>query len=248
MTHCVPGASATQRVPPAALGLAGVSEWVLDTQDGERIIAWYAPAERSRPTILYFHGNGGGLVTRAERLRKYQSRGLGMLMVSYRGYSGGTGSPSEAANVADAHLAYDALVASGVDPRSIVIYGESLGTGVAIALAAERQIGGLILDAPFTSAADIGAAAYPFVPVRWFIKDAFRSDQRIGRVKAPLLVLHGEQDRIIPIAFGEKLFALASEPKQMVRFPSGGHVDLDDHGAADAVQTFLDGLSRTLHY
>ena len=115
-----------------------------------------------------------------------------------------------------------------------------------VALAAERPIGGLILDAPFTSAADIGASAYPFVPVRWFIKDSFHSDERIGRVKAPLLVLHGELDRIIPIKFGERLFTLANEPKQMVRLPSGGHVDLDDHGAPDAVRAFLNGLPRTL--
>ncbi len=89
----------------------------------------------------------------------------------------------------------------------------------------------MILDAPFTSAADVGAAAYPFAPVRWVMKDKFRSDERIARVSAPLLVLHGEQDRIVPIRFGEKLFALAREPKRFVRFPQGGHVDLDDHGA-----------------
>ena len=130
---------------------------------------------------------------------------------------------------------------------TIIVWGESLGTGVAVALAAERQIGGLILDAPFSSAADIGASAYPFVPVRWFIKDSFRSDERIGRVTVPLLILHGEMDPIVPIRFGERLFALANEPKQMVRFPSGGHVNLDDHGAPDAVRAFLNGLPRTLN-
>ena len=146
----------------------------------------------------------------------------------------------------DAAAAYD-FAASRFPAQRIIVWGESLGTGVAIALAAERQIGGIILDAPFTSAADIGASAYPFIPVRGFIKDSFRSDERIARVKAPLLVLHGELDRIIPIRFGERLFTLANEPKQMVRFPSGGHVDLDDHGAPDAVRAFLNGLPRTLN-
>ena len=146
----------------------------------------------------------------------------------------------------DAMAAYD-FVAARYPAGRIVLWGESLGTGVAVALAAERPIGGLILDAPFSSAADIGAAAYPFIPVRWFIKDSFRSDERIGRVKAPLLVLHGEMDQIIPVRFGERLFTLANEPKQMVRFPSGGHVNLDDHGAPDAVRAFLNGLTRTLN-
>ena len=122
-------------------------------------------------------------------------------------------------------------------------WGESLGTAVAVALAAEHKIGGLILDAPFTSTADVGAAAYPFVPVRALIKDAWHSDRRIGRVTAPVLVLHGERDRVVPIRFGEQLFALANEPKRMVRFPAGTHVDLDDHGAADVVKKFLAEIS-----
>jgi uncharacterized protein len=123
-----------------------------------------------------------------------------------------------------------------------VLFGESLGAAVAIALAAERAVAGVILDAPFTSAADVGAAAYPFAPVRWLMKDTFRSDERIGRVSAPLLVLHGEQDRIVPIRFAERLFVLAREPKHIVRFPQGGHVNLDDYGAAKVVKEFLAGL------
>jgi hypothetical protein len=108
-----------------------------------------------------------------------------------------------------------------------------------VALAAERKMGAVILDAPLTSAADVGAAAYPFVPVRLLIRDTWRSDERIARVTAPLLVLHGERDGIVPIRFGERLFALANEPKRMRRFPLGGHVNLDDHGAAEVVKEFL---------
>lgn len=123
-----------------------------------------------------------------------------------------------------------------------MLWGESLGTAMAVALAAERSVGGVMLDAPFTSAADVGAAAYPLAPVRWFMKDPFRSDLRIARVGAPLLVLHGERDRVIPIRFGERLFTLAREPKRMVRFPNGEHADLDGHGAAKVVKEFLAGL------
>jgi fermentation-respiration switch protein FrsA (DUF1100 family) len=111
-----------------------------------------------------------------------------------------------------------------------------------VALAAGHEVAAVILDAPFTSAAEVGAAAYPFAPVRWFMKDKFHSDERIGRVSAPLLVLHGEADRIVPIRFGEKLFALAREPKRFVRFPEGGHMNLDDFGAAAVVKEFLIGL------
>ncbi len=123
-----------------------------------------------------------------------------------------------------------------------LLWGESLGTAVAVALAATHEVGGVILDAPFTSIADVGAAAYPFVPVRWLIRDPFRSDRRIGEIKAPVLVLHGEQDRVVPIRFGERLFALANEPKRIARFPNGGHVNLDDHGAVDVVREFLKRL------
>ena len=220
-------------------------EVTLTSADGESLIAWYIPPKDSKPLVIYFHGNGGALNLRADRFRWLTTDGFGLLGLSYRGYGGSSGEPSETGFLLDASAAYDFAAARYPSGR-IVLWGESIGTGVAIALAAERPIGGLILDAPFTSAADIGASAYPFVPVRWFIKDSFHSDERIGRVKAPLLVLHGELDRIIPIKFGERLFTLANEPKQMVRLPSGGHVDLDDHGAPDAVRAFLNGLPRTL--
>jgi fermentation-respiration switch protein FrsA (DUF1100 family) len=230
------------RTPPAAAGLSQVQEVILKSTDGENLIAWYMPPQESKPLVIYFHGNGGALNLRADRFRWLTADGFGLLALSYRGYGGSTGKPTEAGMLLDAMAAYD-FAATRYPSGRIVLWGESLGTGVAVALAADRQIGGLILDAPFTSAVDIGAAAYPFLPVRWFMKDSFRSNERIGRVKAPLLVLHGEQDHIVPIAFGERLFALANEPKKMARFPSGGHVNLDDHGAAESARSFLNGLT-----
>jgi fermentation-respiration switch protein FrsA (DUF1100 family) len=230
------------RTPPAAAGLPQAEEVVLTSADGERLVAWHVPPEAAKPLVIYFHGNGGALNLRAGRFRWLTADGFGLLGLSYRGYGGSTGKPTETGMLLDAAAAYD-FAAARYPPERIVLWGESLGTGVAVALAAERKIAALILDAPFTSAADVGAAAYPIIPVRWFIKDAFPSDERIGRVKVPLLILHGEQDRIVPIRFGESLFALANEPKRLVRFPSGGHVDLDEHGAKDAVRSFLNGLT-----
>jgi uncharacterized protein len=229
------------RTPPVAAGLPQAQEVMFASADGENLIAWHVPAQGNKPVVIYFHGNAGALDLRAGRFKWLIADGTGLVALSYRGYGGSTGKPSETGLIKDAAAAYDFTVARNPAER-IVLWGESLGTGVAVALAAERKVCAVILDAPFTSIADVGAAAYPFVPVRWCIKDSFNSDRRIHRLKAPLLVLHGELDRIVPIAFGEKLFALANEPKQMVRFPRGGHVDLDDHGAAAWVREFLAAL------
>jgi fermentation-respiration switch protein FrsA (DUF1100 family) len=225
----------TTRTPPAQAGLPQAAEVTLTSADGERLIAWHVPPRGDKPVVLYFQGNAGASNLRADRFTWLTADGTGLLALSYRGYGGSTGTPSEEGLIRDAAAAYDFAAARYPDKR-IVLFGESLGTAVTIALAAQRAVAGVILDAPFTSAADVGASAYPFAPVRWFMKDTFRSDLRIVRVSAPILVLHGERDSIIPISFGERLFALAREPKCMVRFPDGGHVNLDEHGAAKAVK------------
>jgi fermentation-respiration switch protein FrsA (DUF1100 family) len=226
------------RIPPAAAGLPQAEEVPLTSADGEKLIAWHVPSRGDKPVVIYFQGNAEGLAARVGRFTWLTADGTGLVALCYRGYGGSTGKPSETGLILDAEVAYE-FAAARYPAKRIIVFGESLGTGVATALAAEHDIGGLILDAPFTSIADVGAAAYPFAPVRWLIKDAFRSEERIVRVKAPLLVLHGEHDRIVPIEFGERLFALAREPKRMVRFPLGGHVNLDDFGAEAVVKEFL---------
>ena len=229
------------RTPPAQAGLPQAEEVHLTSSDGEMLIAWHVAPRAGKPVVLYFQGNGGALDLRAGRFHWLIAYGTGLVALSYRGYGGSSGTPSEQGLIRDAVAAYE-FAAARYAPARIVLWGESLGTAVAIALAATHEVGGLILDAPFTSTADVGAAAYPFVPVRWLIKDAFRSDLRIARVKAPILVLHGERDGIVPIAFGERLYALAPGRKRMVRFPQGNHVDLDQHGAAEEVKKFLADL------
>jgi uncharacterized protein len=226
------------RTAPAQAGLPQAEEVTFTSSDGEKLIAWHVAPRAGKPVVIYFQGNGGAPDLRVGRFRWLIADGTGLLALSYRGYGGSSGSPSEAGLIRDGVAAYDFAVAR-YPPARLVLWGESLGTAVAIALATGHKVGGLILDAPFTSAADVGAAAYPFVPVRWLIKDAFRSDRRIAQVKAPILLLHGARDRIVPIRFGERLFALANEPKRMVRFPEGDHVNLDDHGAVEAVRKFL---------
>ena len=164
--------------------------------------------------------------------------GTGLVALSYRGYGGSTGSPTETGLLADAAAAY-AFAAARYPPERIVLWGESLGTGVAVALAAEKPVGRVILQSPFTSTADIAAARYWFVPVRLLMKDQFRSDLRIGKVTAPVLVMHGDRDGVVPFAFGEQLYAMIKSPKTFVRFPGAGHLDLSAHGANEKAKEFI---------
>jgi fermentation-respiration switch protein FrsA (DUF1100 family) len=120
----------------------------------------------------------------------------------------------------------------------------SLGTGVAVKLASEQPVAKLILEAPYTSTADVAAEMFPFVPVRWLMKDQLHSDQWIGKVHVPLLIMQGTRDEVIPIRFGERLFALANEPKRFVRFDNGGHNDLDKYGVGDVARAFIAGTLK----
>jgi hypothetical protein len=208
---------------PADVGLDGVSEQTIRTVDGETIIAWYSPAAEGMPTILFFHGNGGEVSDRAERLRFYSRQGFGALFVSYRGYGKSTGRISERGLVRDGIAAYDWLAARGITPRQIAVVGESLGTGVAVQVAALKPVMALALEAPFSAAVDIAATIYPWLPVRLLMKDTFKSREFIGKVSAPLLVQHGDADEVVPVAQGRSLFGMADQPKELVIIPGAGH-------------------------
>jgi hypothetical protein len=225
------------RTAPATAGLPEAEEVELDTADGERVIAWHLPPRGEKPVFLYFHGNGASLRWRVDRFRALTADGSGLVALSYRGYGGSSGRPTEAGLVNDALAAY-AFACARYQPARVVLWGESLGSGVAVALAAEHPVGHVILEAPFTSAADVGAGHYWFVPVRLLMKDQFRSDLRIGKVTAPVLVLHGDRDYVVPIALGERLYALIDAPKRFVRFPGAGHDGLGAR-AVEAARQFL---------
>jgi uncharacterized protein len=227
------------RYTPEQVGLPQVSEARLDAPDGARLVVWTIPAAGDAPTVLYFTGNGGGLANRAERIRRFASAGYGVFMPAYRGYAGSSGSPSQPALIADAVLAYDHLRASGLSPDKIVIYGESLGTGVACQTAVRRQMAAVILEAPFSSMIDAASFHYPYYPVRWLLSDAYDSLSIIGRINAPLLIIHGARDQIVPMQLGRKLFDAASEPKQFVTLPDAGHNDGFSFGAFDHIRRFL---------
>lgn len=229
------------RTLPQAAGLPDVAERIIATPDGEKLIAWYGKAKPGQPTLLYFHGNGGALEYRSASIRRYLNRGRGIFMMSYRGYSGSSGLPSEVANVADAKLAYDVLAKDGVSPRDIILYGESLGTGVAVQVASEKQVSGVILDSPFTSMVELAEKFYPWLPVSFLLKDRYDSMRHVRDVRAPVFVMHGEADDIVPVAMGRRVFAAANEPKEIVTLPGVGHA-VHDEATFAIINLWIDKL------
>ena len=226
------------RTTPQAAGFPEAEEHILSTADGETVIVWHVPARPGHPVILYFHGNGDFLAGFFGRFRDLIADGTGIVALSYRGYAGSSGQPSERGLLQDAAAAY-AFTSARYDAGRIVVWGFSLGTGVAVAMAAEHPAGKLILEAPYTSTVAVAGALLRIVPVSLLMRDQFHSDERIAGVTVPLLIMHGTSDPAIPIRFGERLFALAHEPKQFVRFPGGGHENLDDFGAIDTARRFI---------
>ena len=189
-----------KRYAPREVGLADVEEITLEGKGGVKLIAWYQPAERGKPTLLYFTGNSGSAANRARKIEAIAASGYGVFMLNYRRYGGSGGWPTERNNIADAVSAYQYLQDElGVAPRNIVAYGESLGTGVATRLALLRQVKALVLEAPFTSVVDVGRQVWWFLPLRLVMTDQYRTIDRIGSVKVPLLIVHGARDSMIPV-------------------------------------------------
>jgi len=218
----------------------GVREVQLTTADGLSLLAWYLPPHAGRPVILYVHGNGGNIGHRAARLQRFSGEGYGVLMLEYRGYGGNPGKPTEAGFYADAQAAFDFLQREGISSSRLVLYGESLGSGVAVYLAATQPIGALILESPYTSVSAVAQYHYPFVPAALMVWDRFDSLSRISQVKAPILVLRGGRDRIVPDRFSQALFDAAPGPKEIWSAPEAGHEELAEFGALDAVVVFIE--------
>ena len=223
----------------ASIGLAGATEEAITTADGIQIMAWYSPPPEGRPTIVFFHGNGGFIAAFADRIARAQEKGYGMMLVEYRGYSGLQGTPTEEGLYADGRAALDWLAKHDVPSTSVFLYGESLGSGVATKLATERHVAGVILESPYTSAAAVGELHYWMFPVTLLISDRYDSLSRIKDIHAPLLVMHGGADNVIPQAQGRALFDTALDPK-IGYFPADAHhVDLINYGGADQVDDFI---------
>jgi fermentation-respiration switch protein FrsA (DUF1100 family) len=201
-------------------------EVTLDTSDGEVIHGWWVPSGRAdAPVILFFHGNGGNVSHRIEKLAVFHAIGADTLIIDYRGYGKSSGTPSEDGIYRDALAAYRWLTAMrSVAPQRIVVYGESLGAAAAVHLASEVPTGGVIVESGFTSVLDIARKRLPFLPVRWILKHKFNSIDKVHRIDAPLLILHSREDELFEMSHPERLLAAAQSPKWLVEL-QGGHND-----------------------
>ena len=228
------------RPTPAEAGVPELAPVVLETEDGLLLLAWHAPPRADdAPSLIYFHGNAGHIGMRGFKVRAYLNAGLGVLLTTWRGYSGNPGTPTEDGLYADGRAARAFLRALGTGDRRQILYGESLGTGVAVHLARESAPAALVLEAPYSSIADIASGRFPLLPVRPLIVDRFDSAAKIGKVAAPLLIVHGERDRTIPVRLARKLHKRAREPKEAVFIPEADHADLTEFGLAAIVLEFL---------
>jgi fermentation-respiration switch protein FrsA (DUF1100 family) len=219
----------TDRVPaPGDVGLTGVEPVEFETTDGLRLSGWFVAASGRSPrvTVLVFNGNAGNRAHRVPLAAAFQRHGLQVLLVDYRGYGGNPGAPTEKGLAADSRAARAYLLGRpGVDASRIVYFGESLGTAVAVDLAVEHPPAALVLRSPFTSMADLGQLHYPFLPVRLLLRDRFAAIDQIQRIRVPLLVIAGGQDRIVPVDNSRRLYDAAVAPKALLVLPGADHND-----------------------
>ncbi len=203
-------------------------EFSVRTEDGIDLTAWYAPATSKPFTIVFFHGNGDRLYIASPIADPYIAAGYGFLLAEYRGYSGLPGKPTEAGLYADARAYIKGLMAQGVKSENIILYGHSLGTGVSVQMAEEFPVGGVMLLAPYLSIAEMAQRNFPYFPAKYIALDRFENDTKMKNIHAPVLVVNGTGDQIIPPSEGRELYTMANEPRHFYSIPGRGHNDCFD--------------------
>lgn len=222
----------------------------ITTEDGVRLHGWFVPTLSARATLVHFHGNGGNISHRLERIALFHKLGVNVFIFDYRGYGQSEGRPSEQGTYRDADAVWRYLTETrGLAPASVILHGESLGGAVAAWLAAETAPGGLIVESSFTSASDLGAEVYPWLPVRWLARYVYPTMEYLARVRAPVLIVHSRDDDIVPFHHGRQLYAAAPAPKQFLEI-RGGHNDglwADDAQYLAGIDAFLTTLYAGVH-
>ena len=227
---------------PSEWALKELQRFPITTEDGLDLASWYVPAKhKDKFTIVFFQGNAGHLGYRNYKVRPWIEAGYGVLMVGFRGF-GNPGHPYEQGYYRDARANIDALLARGIPAAGLILYGESMGTGVAVQMATEYDAAALILEAPYSSVPDVAAKRYPLVPVHWLLHDRYDSLSKIASINMPLLLMHGLDDFVVPVEFGRKLFAAAQEPKQAEFIPGIGHNDIYDTRIQQLILQFISKL------
>ena len=221
-----------------------ISKVKIITQDGIKLLSWYHNKDVDKhKTILFLHGNAGSLENRIHKINHFKDMNVNFLIVAWRGFSGNKGKPSEKGLYEDARSAVRWLQSKGVKKNNIIIYGESLGTGVACEIAQNKNFAGIILESPFTSMIDAGKDKYPYLPVRLLLKDKYESDKKIKNINSPILVMHGKIDKLVPFHMGQKMYQLANEPKYSYFSEYDNHMMEYNEKLLKAMQDFIYGLN-----
>ena len=216
----------------------------IKTEDNIDLLAWYHKKDNKKyKTILYLHGNAGTLENRIHKINHFDDMNINFLLLSWRGFSGNAGKPTEKGLYQDARSAVKWLINKGVDEENIIIYGESLGTGVATEISQNKDFAGIILESPFTSMIAAGKSKYPIFPIKFLLKDKYESDKKIINIKSPILVMHGEADNILPFWMGEKMFQLANEPKYSYFSKYDDHMMEYNENLIKSVKIFISSLN-----
>lgn len=231
-----------------ARSIPGLRDCWITTEDSVKIHAWFVPGDSATCTLVIAHGNAGNISHRYLLLRSLQRHGFNVLMFDYRGYGRSDGSPSEEGIYKDGRAAFDFAVSLPEVRRDrLFLWGTSLGGAVAVDVATQRQAAGLILESTFSSAADVARAAYPFLPVQFFMHTKFNSIEKIRTLNIPILVIHGSQDSIVPLSLGRKLFHAAHEPKDFYEIPQADHNDTFFIGGEEYFSRIKSFVSSTEH-
>jgi len=234
-------------VKPISEIFPSATEVQIETTEDLSLQAWHKPAVTDAPTLVMFHGNAGNLSTRPRFIDIFDNEERGVLIFSWRGFGNNPGSPSEQGLYTDARSVLDWLNKQGVSDDQILIYGESLGSGVATQIATERELLGVILAAPYTSIADLAKQDYPWLPVDLLLKHRFDSIDKIDQVNEPLVVLHSEDDQVIPYRLGQQLFHAANQPKRLQSYTDRKHTGFTEEDIETAIRWIDDVLFGDKH-
>ena len=234
----------TKNSKPADYGISEMSLLEIITSDGLKLDAWFREAEEGKQTILYLQGNAGHLGHRSTKVKNYLDAGFGLLLLGYRGYGGNSGKPSEKKLYIDGRAALSFLIKYQVPLSNTIIYGESLGTGVAVEIARNLQINCLVLEAPFSSMTDVATHHFFYLPTRFLLKDHYNSIGKINEITAPIFFVHGEKDSVVPWKFGKRLYDVAPQPKELLLIENANHNNLYEFGASNAIIKFIEKINK----
>ena len=221
--------------------LVSIEKVKIKTQDNIELLSWYHNKNiNNYKTILFLHGNAGSLENRIHKINHFKDMNINFLLVAWRGFNGNEGKPTEQGLYEDARSAVRWLKSKGILEKNIIIYGESLGTAVAIQISQNKNFAGIILESPFTSMIAAGKNVYPYLPVKFLLKDKYESNKKIKNIKIPILIMHGKIDNIVPFYMGKKMYELANEPKYFY------FSEYDDH-MLEYNENLLNTLKEFIH-